>query len=440
MADQPIVEIPSLDEPAPRPVRATPKSVARVAVETAPSEGKLTFFATLDPYLLVVVGVLLAVGLMMVYSTTFDWSYQTFGSDSAVFLQHVRNVGVGLVALVVLTFVDYRLWRRLAVILLLMTIGTLIAVLVFGDYKFGARRSLVNGSLQPGELAELVMVIYMAVWLSSRRTQIRSILYGLIPFGMLIAIVAGLILLQPDISTAATIIIVCGIMFFLAGADLLQLLFTGVIAAVVGIIFVTYVGPDYAKVRVSSYLSGVTDVTQADYHVQQSIKAFWNGGWTGVGLGQGKQKFGYLPAPHTDSIFAVIGEELGIAGAGFVVLLYIALVIRGFQVARRSVDNFGALLASGLTIWIAFKALLNIAVMVGRVPPTGAPLPFISFGGSSLVVVMAATGLLLSVARVRIRQSAPKRSAPEHRKAVADNDSGWGNRRPRAVTRPRSEK
>jgi cell division protein FtsW len=157
---------------------------------------------------------------------------------------------------------------------------------------------------------------------------------------------------------------------------------------------------------------GSTDVTQTDYHIRQAIVAFSNGGLTGVGLGQGKQKFGNLPAPHTDSIFAVLGEELGLLGASLVVALNIALVVRGLQIARRSVDNFGALLAAGVTIWIAIKALLNIAVMVAIVPPTGASLPFISFGGSSLVVVMCGMGLLLSVARVRARQGAAKRSDP----------------------------
>ncbi|HEX2907887.1 MAG TPA: FtsW/RodA/SpoVE family cell cycle protein, partial [Phototrophicaceae bacterium] len=168
--------------------------------------------------------------------------------------------------------------------------------------------------------------------------------------------------------------------------------------------YITYSGPDYAQGRMSTYLSGASDLTQADYHIQQAIKAFNNGGWTGVGLGQGKQKYENLPVPHTDSIFAVIGEELGILGATLIVGLYIILVFRGLQIARRAVDPFGLLLAAGLTIWIAIKALLNIAVMLALVPPTGASLPFISFGGSSLVVVMAGVGLILSVARVRLLQ------------------------------------
>jgi cell division protein FtsW len=274
--------------------------------------------------------------------------------------------------------------------------------------------------------------------LSSRRTQIRSITYGLLPFVVLVGIVAALILAQPDISTAATIIVVAGIMFFLAGADLLQIVVAGVLIIVVGVLYLTVIGPNYAQGRVSSYLSGSTDVTQANYHIQQAIVAFNNGGLTGVGLGQGKQKFGNLPAPHTDSIFAVIGEELGLMGASLVVGLYIALVVRGLQVARRAVDNFGALLAAGITIWIAIKALLNIAVMVAIVPPTGASLPFISFGGSSLVVVMSGVGLLLSVARVRAKQAAtPKRAVPlvERPASASQRDR---SARQRAIARSKS--
>ena len=415
MADQPLVDLPQFEndvaKPAPRPVRATPRTTARVAVD-APSTERRGFLASIDGYILVLVGGLLAIGLMMVYSTTFDWSYQTYGSETVIFMQHVRNVLIGTVIMLLLIAIDYRVWRRLAVLILLMTIGALVAVLLFGDDVFNARRSLINGSFQPGELAELVIVIYMATWLSSRRTKIRSLTYGLLPFAILVGIVAGLVLGQPDISTAATILAVSGIMFFLAGADLMQMAVAGVIVVVVGVFYVTNIGPGYAQGRVTSYLSGSTDVTQADYHIQQAIVAFNNGGLTGVGLGQGKQKFGNLPAPHTDSIFAVIGEELGLVGASLVVGLYIALVMRGLQIARRAPDTFGALLAAGVTIWIAIKALLNIAVMVAIVPPTGASLPFISFGGSSLVVVMAGVGLLLSVARVTARQGAPKRNTP----------------------------
>jgi len=397
-----------------------------------PAERRQRIGLALDPYLLIVVGGLLAIGVMMVYSTTFDWSYQSFGSESYILLQHLRNLAIGAVVLALLAFIDYRVWKRFAVWLLLGVIALLIAVLLFGDDAFGARRSLIRGSLQPGEAAELVMIIYMAAWLSSRRTRVRSFLYGLIPFAVLVGIVGSLVMLQPDLSSAAMIFAACGVMFFLAGADLLQLGVAGGAAAGIGWMLSQRIS--YAQGRLTSFVDSLSDLTQAHYQVQQAVIAFLNGGWTGVGLGEGRQKFGFLPAPHTDSIFAVIGEELGIIGAGFVVLLYVALAVRGFQTSRRAPDTFGALLAAGITVWIVSKALLNIAVMTALVPPTGAVLPFISFGGSSLVVLMAGAGLLLSVGRVRARLM----SAPERRNVFAPYDRSGRNRGPRVSRAGRS--
>ncbi len=404
----------------------------RAQAPAVAGERQRRFVAALDPYLLIVVGGLLAIGAMMVYSTTFDWSYQSFGSESYIFVQHLRNMGIGVVVLLLLAFIDYRVWKRFAVWMLLGVIALLIAVLLFGDDAFGARRSLIRGSLQPGEAAELVIVIYMAAWLSSKRTRVRSLLYGLLPFAVLVSIVGGLVMLQPDLSSAAMIFAVSGIMFFLAGGDLLQLGVAGGAAAGAGWLLAQRVS--YAQGRLTSFIDSLSDLTQAHYQVQQAVIAFLNGGWTGVGLGEGRQKFGFLPAPHTDSIFAVIGEELGIIGAGFVVLLYVAFVVRGFQTSRRAPDTFGALLAAGVTVWIVSKALLNIAVMTALVPPTGAVLPFISFGGSSLVVLMAGTGLLLSVGRVRARQM----KMPERRNVLAPYDRGGRDGGPRVSRAGRS--
>ena len=409
------------------------QSIVAATGSVRSSERSKGFLATLDLYMLLAVTALLAIGLMMVYSATFDWSFQSFGSETYIFGIHVRNVALGTGALIILALIDYRIWRRFAVWMLLITIGLLVAVWLFGDDTFGARRALINGSFQPGEAAELVIVIYMAAWLGSRKTRIRSITYGLIPFAVLVGIVAGLVLLQPDLSTAAIILITSGVMFFLAGADSKQLVIAVVLAVVIGVAVIQLgLLPSYAENRWTTYVAGIQDLTQANYHVQQAVIAFLNGGWGGVGLGNGRQKFGFLPAPHTDSIFAVIGEELGIIGAAVVVILYVALVVRGFQVARRSVDPFGALLGAGLTIWIAVKALLNIAVMTAVVPSTGTPLPFISYGGSSMLVLMAGTGLLISIARVQARTNIE----PERRSRIARNDRSRRNGRTR-VSSPR---
>ncbi|MFN8371953.1 MAG: putative peptidoglycan glycosyltransferase FtsW [Anaerolineae bacterium] len=405
-----------------RPVIATPRATPRVGV--VPTEKKKSFVATLDLPLMLVVTVLLGIGAMMVYSTTFYWSAVEWDSDTYMISLHLRNMAVGGAGLLALMFIDYRFWRRFTVWLLLGAISFLLGVLIFGDNTFGARRSLVAGSYQPGELAELIVVLYMAAWLGSKSTKVGSFFQGLVPFVVLISVVGGLVIVQPDLSTALIIFISSGVMFFLAGADLKQLAVGGILAAIMGYFVVQFLLPAYAQERVDSFRASVTDITQANYHTQQAMIAFLNGGWFGRGLGQGLQKFGALPAPHTDSIFAVIGEELGVAGAGFVVTLYAAFAIRGFQIARKAIDAFGALLAAGITIWVVTQAMLNIAVMVNVVPSSGLPLPFISYGGTSLVVLMSGTGLLLSIHRVSVR------NAPERRKN-ANHDRSRGNGRPR---------
>lgn len=385
------------------------------------AERRRLFRTNFDMYLAVVVGVLLSIGLMMVFSTTFDWSYQVFGDASTVFLQQVNSTIVGLIIMTLLALIDYRVWRRFALLLMLTVVALLITVLLVASELFGAQRALFEGRIQPGEFAELVTVIYMAAWLSAKQTKIKRITYGLIPFTILIGVVAGLIVLQPDLSTAALILLTAETMFFLAGAAWLQIGATVVVVLGAGWILVAQVG--YASARLVSYLSSVSDLTTASYHVQQVMLAFRNGGLTGVGLGEGRQKFGFLPAAHTDSIFAMVGEELGLIGCALIIVLFVVLAVRGFRIARSAPNNFGALMAAGITCWIVYKALLNVAVMTALIPFSGVSLPFISFGGSSLVTALAGMGLLLSVSRIAARESGPD----QKRKSGADHHLGWRN-------------
>jgi cell division protein FtsW len=375
--------------------------------QEARNDKRIGFWASLDKPLLVIVGVLLSVGAMMVYSTTFDWSLQSRGSNTAIFVQdHLRNLAFGVVGLVFFAVVDYRFWKRFAPWMLLFTVGALVAVLIFGDNTFGARRSLIAGRFQPGELATFTMVLYMSAWLGAKNTRPDSF-GGLVSFSILLGIIAIPILLQPDLSSVVIIALTSVMMYFIAGARLWHLGLAFLAAVVVGVAFVAAF--PYAQERVSSYVESLNDPTRANYHTQQAIIAFVNGGWVGRGLGQGEQKFGYLPAPHTDSIFAVIGEELGVLGAAVVVGFFIAFVIRGFSIARRAVDPFGSLLAIGFTLWVAIQSLLNIAVMTAVIPSSGLPLPFISYGGSALLVLMIGVGLMLSVHRVSLMRENTKR-------------------------------
>lgn len=399
------------------------------------------YIAGIDLYLALTVGILCAIGLLMVYSASIDVSFQVTGepdSTTYFFVRQVRSMAIGLVLLIVLARMDYHFWRRIAIWMMFGVIVLLIIVLRFGDERFEAQRALFRGSLQPGELAKFTVVIYMAAWLASKRQRLREITYGILPFSVLVGTVAFLIVLQPDLSTAASILATALSMFFLAGADWMQLLLIGSVMGFAGWQLMTRI--DYAQERLAAHAAAIEDLTQASDHVQQAVTAFINGGLTGVGLGEGKQKFGNnLPFPHTDSIFAVIGEELGLLGSFLVIALFAVLIYRGFTISRYAPDAFGGLLVAGVTCWLAYDALLNIAVMTAIVPPTGVPLPFISFGGSSLVAALAGVGLMLSVSRIAARQAAPKRKqtpdfssieqeATERRNTRADHDLSRRNR------------
>lgn len=370
-------------------------------------ERRRLFTASVDTYLLLTVGILVAIGLMMVWSTTFYWSEP----QSAIFLQQLRNAFLGFVVMSILALIDYRLWRRLAIPMMGVTILLLAAVLVVGDTVFGARRAFFGGAVQPAEVAALVVVIYMSAWLTSKQARLKNLTYGLLPFALLVGIVAGLILMEPDISTAVMVLATASIMFFLAGADWRQLGIAFVAFVIVGLVAISQF--DYARARVESFFDLLRDPLTANDHAQAAIIGFLNGGIGGVGLGESRQKFEQLPTPHTDSIFAVIGEELGLAGCALVVGLYVVLMVRGFRIAKNAPDLFGGLLASGITVSIVVEALFNIAVMASVVPFTGVPLPFISFGGSSLVSSLASMGILISISRATVRKSVPTRKVNE---------------------------
>lgn len=391
---------------------------------------KKHFVATLDRPMLAAVVLLLAIGSLMVFSATFDWSNETYGTAAGFFVnEHLRNVLLGSCALLFFSLIDYRFWKRFALWLLMFTIVSLIAVAIFGEDRFGARRAFTAGRLQPSELAEFTIVLYLSAWLGSRNARVGSFVFGLLPFLAVIAVIAYPIYEQPDLSSAAIVVLTAGVIFFVAGANLIHLAAVGGIASLAGLIVIERW--PYAQQRIANFFAGLSDVTLIEYQTQQAITAFLRGGWFGVGFGESQQKFGALPAPHTDSIFAVIGEEFGVMGAAVVVALFIIFAIRGFQIARLAKDSFGALLCVGFTSWVIIQALLNIAVMTGAIPSTGVPLPFISFGGSSLLVVMIGVGLMLSVHRI----ATGRKPASERRSDIAHFDRSWRNRRAR-LSRP----
>src|SRR5258706_1556054 len=312
-----------------------------------------------DMPLLLTVVALIAFGLIMLYSASFDFSFNVYGSSSYMFLRQVRWLGLGILCAFGFSSLDYHQWRRLVVLAMLTTIGLLITVLFINEIRLGASRTLFEGSYQPSEIAKLVAVIYLSVWLYAKRQSLHDVSFGLIPLGVILGIIGGLIYLQPDLSASATVLILGGLLFFLAGADMKQIVFLLVLAILMGWVVVQFsaTGQD----RVSSFIAGLKDPTHASYHVQRSFEALIKGGVFGVGLGQADTKLTGLPFEPTDSIFAAIAEELGLFGSVLLMALYSALVWRGLVIARRAPDMLGTLLASGITFWVGIEALINMA-------------------------------------------------------------------------------
>jgi len=399
--------------------------------KTVPQTPASRLARSIDMPLLVIVVALIVFGLVMLYSASWDFSRAAFDDPMYMFNRQVIWLGIGVTAAVLLAFLDYHHWRRLIVPAMAFTIATLFIVLLMSELRFNARRTIFNGSIQPSELAKLVSILYIAVWLYAKRDMLKDVTFGLIPLGVILGFVGGLIYQQPDLSAAATVLMLGGLLFFLAGGDLKQISGLLVIAGVVAwlVISVSLTGQQ----RMSDFLAGIKDPLQASYHVRRSFEAVVNGGWFGVGIGNSLTKVTGLPVPPTDSIYAVVIEELGWFGGVGLIVLFGALVWRGLVIARRAPDMLGTLIASGLVIWIGIEALINMAVMVGLLPFAGNALPFVSSGGSNLVTTLAAFGILFNISR---QGNATNVSEDEWRSFGAVANLRWGNGRrgiPRTV-------
>lgn len=379
--------------------------------------------------LITVVTALLLFGLVMVFSASYPWAMTYQLTPFFYILRHLQWIALGVGALIVAASIPYTVWERWSVPMLAVGLLALMAVIVLGDFRYGARRTLFSGSVQPSEPVKIIVLIYISTWLASKGSRIRDINYGLIPFGILMGIVAGLIVAQPDISTTILIVTTASIIFFLAGAETKQILFGGSIAIITFWLIVTRSG--YAQRRVDVLLQSIRNPLESPEHqIFQASEALVTGGPVGVGLGNSLEKFpGNLPLSWSDNIFAIIGEELGLIGTLLVILLFALFAYRGLRIASRTPDMFGSLLAVGITCLITLQALLHIAVVVAVAPPTGITLPFVSFGGSSMVTLLGATGILLSISRYQGWQPA---GGPSRKKTNnATFDLRWGKRRTR---------
>jgi cell division protein FtsW len=353
-----------------------------------------------DVILLLVTITLIIFGSLMVYSASSDFSFTVYGRPTYIFERQLMWLALGSAVAIFIGFIDYHRWGKFALWIMLGAIGLLTLVLILQEERLGAVRSLFRGSVQPSELAKMVIVIYLSVWLYNRRDQLRDIYLGLIPLGTILGLVIGLIALQPDLSAMVTVILLGMMMFFLGGGEMKQILIVLLLGIIIGYVVLNSDIFPTGSDRMSSYMDGLGDPLQYSHHVKRSLESFVKGGWFGVGIGKSQTKFVSLPFPHTDSIFAVVGEETGFIGAAFLVISYTTIMWRSLVIARNAPDGLGKLLAAGLGFWLSIEAFINMAVMVGLMPFAGNALPFISAGGSNLVTALVAIGIIMSVSRM----------------------------------------
>lgn len=394
----------------------------------------------------VILVIIVGFGLLMVYSATFDLGIQRIESDALHFFKRQFGAAIlgGGMILLLLQF-DYVYLTRISVPMLFLTIFLLLAVLILGSTINGATRWLTaGGSYQPSELAKLALTIYISHWVATKGDRIRDLTYGLVPFSIIVAVVCGLVVIQPAVSATLLIAAIAVSIFFVAGADWKQFIIITLFAAIV--IPLIILVNDHARLRVTTFREAFVDPTTAVYQVQQGLIALGLGGMFGVGIGQGAQKFTHLPFAHTDGVFAIIGEELGFVGTFGTVILFALLVWRGIVIANNARTMFGTYLAYGITFWFGYQALIHMAVITTVIPVTGMPLPFLSYGGSSMLINLTAAGIVLSISRdghlggrpVRRRSqrtvnSEVSRSVPKRKRKPAQRTQPSGPTRERRI-------
>lgn len=357
--------------------------------------------STPDFILVIVTLSLLAVGMIMVYSASAVWASYKFDDSFFFAKRQLLFAGLGVIAMFVLMNIDYWTWRTWAKVILVVCFLLLIIVLIpgVGLVRGGARSWLGIGafSIQPSEFIKFAMIMFLAKFLSENQKKVVSFKEGLLPSLSLVFLAFGLIMLQPDLGTGAVMVGTCIVMIFVAGARIKHFVWLGIIglAGFAGLIL----SAPYRIKRITAFLNPWEDPLGSGFQIIQSLYAIGPGGLLGLGLGQSRQKFFYLPEPQTDFIFSILAEELGFIGSTFVILLFSLLLWRGVRIAIGAPDLYGSFLAIGIIAMISIQVIINIGVVSGLMPVTGITLPFLSYGGSSLTLILVAVGVLLNISR-----------------------------------------
>ena len=375
----------------------------------------MDFIRRMDPFLLLSTLALVGFGIVMVYSASFPVGTERMGDPYHFLKKQAIAAGLGIGLLVLGAWMNYRYWQPLALPLLMVSIVLLFLVFVPGVRQQigGAYRwlKIYGFSFQPSELAKLALVIYLARSLTKKEGRMERFTVGFLPFVVILAILFPLVLKQPDFGTGVLFVALVFLMLFVAGTPFRFL--GGALLAALPFLAYLAVKANYRWERIVTFLDPWKDSGGAGFQIIQSFLAFGAGKVFGVGLGEGKQKLFYLPEIHTDFIFSVIGEELGLVGVAVIIALFLVLVIRGFQSCFRAPDRFGMYLSLGITVLIAIQTLLNMGVVMGLLPTKGSTLPFISYGGTSLMMNLMAVGILLNVHSQGVRS---KNEGPDRRR------------------------
>ncbi len=376
----------------------------------------------MDQILLIVTITLALVGLVMMFSASAVVAGKKFDDSWYYLKRQLVWLTFGLTLLHVISRIDYVWWKRLSFPLIGFIAVLLIIVLIpsITGMKNGARRWLLLGpiSIQPAEMAKLISVIYLAAYLARKEDRLQHFSTGLLPPLLIIGFLGVLVLREPDLGTVVVLALVTGGLLFVGGARMVHLSTMALCAIPIGLALVLM--SDYRRPRLMAFLNHLSDPSNGGHQITQSFLAFGSGGLFGVGLGEGKQKLLFLPEPHTDFVLALVGEELGFVGTAVIIFLFVVFIIRGFQISTRARTPFGRYLGMGITTLIGIQALINACVVTGLLPTKGLTLPFVSYGGSSLVVSLTGVGILLSISRDR--QAGREEARPRSRR-------GWPSRR-----------
>lgn len=355
-----------------------------------------------DPILLTVTLLLLVFGLVMISSAGVVLSKVKF-DDQYYFFRHQLFYGVipGLLLMLFVQKIHYSFWKKVALPIFAIAVILLILIFIPGlGIRFqGATRWLNLGavSFQPAELMKLAIILYLALWIESRGHKLKDFFEGLIPFTIILGLVGFLIIKQPDMGTLGSIVMIAVSMFFVSGAPISFMVSIAGGGAALLVLLIKL--EPYRMSRLMTFINPELDPQGSGYQINQALLAIGSGGLFGLGLGQSRQKYNYLPEPIGDSIFAIISEELGMVGAVLLLVLFLMFALRGYKIARNAPDKFSQLVATGVTSWVIFQTLINVMAIVGLIPLTGVTLPFISYGSTSLVFVLMAVGILLNISK-----------------------------------------